>query len=871
MKSYEINAREELSAATTPAGDEQDLEVAEVAQLADRADVTDIPDIQEAIEEAIEEAPVEKEAPIEIIEEPEVNAEIAAHNSRVIGRRYHGDEAAQPGKRSFVPPTREQMLNWLPFLGVILLGAILRFWGLGDKPLHHDESLHAYFSLQLLHNLQDWAGCFAPGASCYQYNPLLHGPFQFHAIALTYQISQWLGAPDYGVNTFTVRIPAATLGTLIVALPYFLRDYLGKWGAWLACLLLAVSPSMVYFSRFAREDIYMACFTLVLVVGILRYVRDRKMRWLIIAALGFAFSYATKEATFLTIAVFGSFFVGLLFWELGLKIPFREQYSHNPAVQRYLPRTAAPILLLMYVIVGGLFAKLALGWLDALSVYTTTKTALSDAFVQNLKDKTVAIVPWIGIFLGVYVLSILAREMFGKLPSPGRRGLAAKIDPRRQRMFDTILTMPWTHWFFAILAGWTVFLVLFTVVFTNIRGGIGDGIWQGLYYWIQQQQVARGGQPWYYYLMLIPLYEQIGVVFGLAGLVVCLVRPTRFRLFLAYWFVGNVFIYSWAAEKMPWLMIHMTMPMMLLAAIALQPIVVTVVNFVKERFIRSRGTVKEELVNVKDANPKERAGAEDTNLKETPSVENTDTGAGNGSTPLPQAWAPNPRKRVSIPVGAMAMLGFVCAILLLLPTLHNMYEVSYVHAADGPHEMMVYVQTTTDVNIIMSKIDQLDQQYDGGKRQLPIGITDDATWPFAWYVRDYTNVCFSYPTGCAATAKSYPVIIAGGDNPYGAETTYGGAYMYHQYHMRSWWDEGYKPPACIPGKTVTCGDPSEYGGVGPWLWLSYGDNPPPNAKFNLSLAVQHIWNWWWYRQAIGSTDGSYDMVLFIHKGLRVTP
>ena len=121
--------------------------------------------------------------------------------------------------------------------------------------------------------------------------------------------------------------------------------------------------------------------------------------------------------------------------------------------------------------------------------------------------------------------------------------------------------MPWTHWFFAVLVGWTVFLVLFTVLFTNIKNGIGDGIWQGLYYWIQQQQVARGGQPWYYYLMLIPLYEQIGVVFGLVGLVRCLVRPTRFRLFLAYWFVGNVFIYSWAAEKMPWLMIHMTMPM----------------------------------------------------------------------------------------------------------------------------------------------------------------------------------------------------------------------------------------------------------------------------------------------------------------------
>ncbi len=154
----------------------------------------------------------------------------------------------QPRQHGFhlpAPPSREQLLVGVAFWGVILLGAILRFWGLGDKPLHHDESLHAYFSLQLMHNLENWAACFnaMPGYTCYQYDPLLHGPFQFHIIALVYRVSQWLGVYDNGVNTFTVRIPAATLGTVIVGLPYFLRDYLGKLGAWIASFLLAVSPT----------------------------------------------------------------------------------------------------------------------------------------------------------------------------------------------------------------------------------------------------------------------------------------------------------------------------------------------------------------------------------------------------------------------------------------------------------------------------------------------------------------------------------------------------------------------------------------------------------------------------------------------------
>ncbi len=589
------------------------------------------------------------------------------------------------------PPTREQLLRWAPFWGVILLGAILRFWGLGDKPLHHDESLHAYYSWQLMLNMEHWTWCINPPASnpgyaCYAYNPLLHGPFQFHAIALVYRISQLLGAPDNGINTFTVRIPAATLGTLIVGLPYFLRDYIGKWGAWLACLMLAVSPSMAYFSRFAREDIYFAAFTLVMVVGVARYVRDRKMRWLVIAAAGFALAYATKESIFLEILLFGGFLGALIVWELGLKLRLRaaqtgEEGENDSAPSgSLLPRTYAPLLVLVYFAIAGLAGKSLLSFIDNLaqSIMTPAGTPIpqADQFVAHLKQVTVAIVPWIGIGLGVFVLILLFREMSGKLPPEGRRGLAKYVDPQKQPLLDSIVTMPWTHWFFALLCAWTIFLVLFTVLFTNVINGIGDGIWQGIYYWIQQQQVARGGQPWYYYLMIIPLYEQVGLFFGVIGILRCIAKPTRFRLFLVYWFMGSLVIYSWAAEKMPWLTIHMTMPLMLLAGIGLEPFVVRSVNFVKGFFARRA----------------ERARLAATNtLPETA-----------GSTP--------DRRRVGVFGGVIGIAGVIFAVLLLFPTVHNMYELAYVHPADGPHEMLVYVQTTTDVNIVMAKVDALEQK-----------------------------------------------------------------------------------------------------------------------------------------------------------------
>src|SRR5581483_11353272 len=265
------------------------------------------------------------------------------------------------GDERHLPPMRERVWTAISFWGVILLGAVLRFWGLGDKPLHHDESQHAYFSLQLMHNMENWLACARVPGSCYHYDPVLHGPFQFHAIALVYKIAEILGVPGDGANNYTARIAAATLGTLIVALPYFLRDRLGTIGAWLACFLLATSPSLVYYSRFTREDIYMACFTLLLVFGVARYLRSRKARWLIVAALAFSLSYATKEATFLTVAIFGSFFGALLVWELGVRWqrPASSEESSGLASgliksRLRVPRTAAPLLLIVYFLFLGI-------------------------------------------------------------------------------------------------------------------------------------------------------------------------------------------------------------------------------------------------------------------------------------------------------------------------------------------------------------------------------------------------------------------------------------------------------------------------------------------------------------------------------------
>jgi len=191
--------------------------------------------------------------------------------------------------------------------------------------------------------------------------------------------------------------------------------------------------------------------------------------------------------------------------------------------------------------------------------------------------------------------------------------------------------------------------------------------------------------------------------------------------------------------------------------------------------------------------------------------------------------------------------------------------------------MMVYVQTTTDVNIVMQKIDALDQKYYAGKHLLPIGVMNDAVWPFVWYLRDYSNVCLYYSdvNTCPWLGKTIPVIVSGGDNLLNAEAEYGNGkaskYLYHQYHMRTWWDEGYKPPPCIPSRQNDCSGEPAYGGVGPLLWLSYGDNPTPGAKFNPGQAARHNWQWWWRHRPFCSTGRPYDRPASIRTDLAMQP
>ena len=121
-----------------------------------------------------------------------------------------------------------------------------------------------------------------------------------------------------------------------------------------------------------------------------------------------------------------------------------------------------------------------------------------------------------------------------------------------------------------------IWLACYTTLFTN-AGGVFTGAWQSLGYWIAQQEVARGNQPWYYYFVGLTVYDAAALVFGVAATLWLLKRRRNaLDLVLAGWVVATIVTYTTATEKMPWLMVNLVVPLSLAAGMMLGAMAETV-------------------------------------------------------------------------------------------------------------------------------------------------------------------------------------------------------------------------------------------------------------------------------------------------------
>jgi hypothetical protein len=187
-------------------------------------------------------------------------------------------------KRNWLDYTPIPALPWLTlevllFAVIMLIAVVTRYYDLGARVMSHDESLHTYYSY-LLYKGQG-----------YQHNPMMHGPLQFHLIALTYFM---LGASD-----FTARIPAATFSILAIAVIWLWRRYIGRAGAIMAAIMALISPFLLYYGRYTREDSYVGISLFVMLYSILRYFETGNAKYIYLIAGSLVIHYLTKETSFI--------------------------------------------------------------------------------------------------------------------------------------------------------------------------------------------------------------------------------------------------------------------------------------------------------------------------------------------------------------------------------------------------------------------------------------------------------------------------------------------------------------------------------------------------------------------------------------------
>ncbi|NJN45027.1 MAG: TIGR03663 family protein, partial [Anaerolineae bacterium] len=185
-------------------------------------------------------------------------------------------------------------INWelVLFVGIVVIAIVTRFYDLGTRVMSHDESLHTYYSWQLFRGFG------------FQHSPLMHGPFQFVFIALSYFIM--------GDGDFSARIPAVLTSIATVAFMWQYRRYLGRVGALIAAVLFTISPYMLYYGRYVRNEAYVGLFGIIALWAILRYLDSGEHKYLYYLSVATVLHFTAKETAFIYVAQ-ALLFLGFLF------------------------------------------------------------------------------------------------------------------------------------------------------------------------------------------------------------------------------------------------------------------------------------------------------------------------------------------------------------------------------------------------------------------------------------------------------------------------------------------------------------------------------------------------------------------------------
>jgi predicted membrane-bound mannosyltransferase/sugar lactone lactonase YvrE len=592
----------------------------------------------------------------------------------------------------------EKRRNWLDFpisgirwntetlltIVILILAVVTRFYDLGARAASHDEINHFVPSYD-----------FYAGRG-YRYDPMSHGPLQYHLIALSFAL--------FGDSDFTARIPVVVFSLATIGVTLFVfRRYLGRVGALAAGGMLLISPYMLFYGRYARNEIFIVMWGLLTIYTILRYLERGDSRTLILFALVNALHFTDKATSYIFAAEQLVFLAVYLLDRLS-----RRDWPSPKYRQAFLLALAAMLALLagaawLYLSAEKPLASTMLAYVAALGL-----GGLLAGIVAGIE--LVRGLGWTGIrserafdllmLLGTLVLPLLAGfpiKLIGFNPldySPA--GIwRSVIAIGALAVIAVLLGIWWNRRVWPLLAAlfYGIFTLLYTTFFTNPEG-LAGGFMGALNYWAIQ---VRGDQPMYYYgLFQIPMYEflpAIGLLVAIfiasrkrlwqaapaqpfipAQVNVSADRPVPTILLLVYWSFSSLVAFSLAGEKMPWLTIHIALPLILGTAWAVGWLVETI------------------------------------------------------------PWGDLARWnwKHDLKVLVLACLGFLAVL-----TFRASYRAAYINY-DYPFEYLVYAHSAPDPKMVLGEIEEISQRTTGSL-DIVVAYDNYARYPYWWYMRRYPN------------------------------------------------------------------------------------------------------------------------------------
>lgn len=178
---------------------------------------------------------------------------------------------------------------WILFSIILLCAAALRTVQLSQRPMHTDEAVHASKFGDLLER------------HSYRYDP-----YEYHGPTLNYFTlipAWWSGAHTLQeVSERTLRLVPAFFGVALLFVFLLLKKELGSTAILLAVFFTAISPAMVFYSRYYIQEMLLVCFSFAMLICSWRLVSDGGKGWAMLTGLFLGLMHASKETAVIPVA-----------------------------------------------------------------------------------------------------------------------------------------------------------------------------------------------------------------------------------------------------------------------------------------------------------------------------------------------------------------------------------------------------------------------------------------------------------------------------------------------------------------------------------------------------------------------------------------